>query len=111
VLPSERESFGQVIVEAMACGVPPVSSDSHGPSHIIDAGETGWLFDIDDRAGLVDALTEAVDDEGERRRRAALAEQAALDRFTWPAIAEQYERILREAAQVPQAGRRGTRRP
>jgi glycosyltransferase involved in cell wall biosynthesis len=111
VLPSARESFGQVIVEAMACGVAPVSSDSHGPAHIIDDGETGWLFDIDDRAALVGALTEAVDDADERRRRAANAERAALDRFTWPAIAEQYEAILREAAQVPQAGRPGTRRP
>ena len=53
VLPSARESFGQVIVEAMACGVPPISSDSHGPAHIIDDGETGWLFDVHDRAALV----------------------------------------------------------
>jgi glycosyltransferase involved in cell wall biosynthesis len=125
VLPSARESFGQVIVEAMACGVPPVGSDSHGPAHIIDDGETGWLFDIDDREALVAALVEAVDDPVERRRRAARAEQAALDRFTWPAIAEQLEQILREAARpagrrrghegrtrhVPQAGEPGARRP
>jgi glycosyltransferase involved in cell wall biosynthesis len=111
VLPSERESFGQVIVEAMACGVAPISSDSHGPAHIIEDGVTGWLFDVQDPAGLVDALVEAVDDEAERRRRAANAERAALDRFTWPALAEQCEQVLREAAQVPQAGKPGTRRP
>jgi glycosyltransferase involved in cell wall biosynthesis len=125
VLPSRREGFGQVIVEAMACGVAPISSDSHGPAHIIDDGETGWLFEIHDRAGLVDALVEAVDDPVERRRRAAQAERAALERFTWPAIAEQYEQILRDAArrgqrphglaararQVPQAGEPGARRP
>jgi glycosyltransferase involved in cell wall biosynthesis len=125
VLPSLRESFGQVIVEAMACGVAPISSDSHGPRHIIDDGETGWLFDIDDRVGLVEALVQAVDDDAERRRRAANGERAALDRFTWPAIAEQVERILRDAArrsarrpahagrsrQVPQAGEPGARRP
>ncbi len=124
VLPSARESFGQVIVEAMACGVAPIASASHGPAHIIDDGETGWLFDVNDRDGLTGALVEAVNDPAERKRRAARAEQAALERFTWPAIAEQLERILREATrppgrrhgheararEVPQAGEPGARR-
>ena len=51
VLPSARESFGQVIVEAMACGVPAVASAALGPAHIVDDGKTGWLFDIHDRDG------------------------------------------------------------
>ena len=104
VLPSARESFGQVIVEAMACGVPAVAAASLGPARIIDDGETGWLFGVDDRAALSDALARAVNDPAERARRAQLAEQAALDRFTWPAIAEQLEPVLRDAA------RRGPKR-
>ena len=125
VLPSARESFGQVIVEAMACGVAPISSDSHGPAHIIDDGETGWLFEVHDRDALVRTLVEAVDDPAERARRSERAERAALERFTWPAIAEQLERVLRSAAraaprrhghegrtrQVPQAGEPDARRP
>jgi glycosyltransferase involved in cell wall biosynthesis len=124
VLPSARESFGQVIVEAMACGVAPIASASHGPAHIIDDGQTGWLFDLDDGAALADALVEAIDRPAERERRAARAERVALERFTWPAIAEQVERVLRDAArraprrhghetrarQVPQAGEPGARR-
>jgi glycosyltransferase involved in cell wall biosynthesis len=125
VLPSARESFGQVIVEAMACGVPPIASASHGPAHIIDDGQTGWLFDLSDRAALTDALVEAVNRPAERERRAARAERVALDRFTWPAIAGALARILRDAARrtakrrdheartrhVPQAGEPGARRP
>jgi len=124
VLPSVRESFGQVIVEAMACGVPAIASASLGPAHIVDDGETGWLFDLHDPAALVDALVDAVNDPAERARRAKLAEHAALDRFTWPAIAGELERILRDSArrspqrrhgsrtrQVPQAGDAGARRP
>jgi glycosyltransferase involved in cell wall biosynthesis len=123
VLPSARESFGQVLVEAMACGVPPIASASHGPAHIIDDGVTGWLFDIHDPAALTGALVEAVDHPAERARRAARGEQAALERFTWPAIAGELEGILREAARpgrrraheartrhVPQAGEPGARR-
>jgi glycosyltransferase involved in cell wall biosynthesis len=125
VLPSARESFGQVIVEAMACGVPPIAAASHGPAHIIDDGETGWLFELNDRAALADALVEAVNRPAERARRAARAEQVALDRFTWPAIAGELEQVLREAGrrgprrrghgsrarQVPHAGEPGARRP
>jgi glycosyltransferase involved in cell wall biosynthesis len=125
VLPSARESFGQVIVEAMACGVPAVAAASLGPRHIIDDGQTGWLFGLDDRAGLTDALVDAVNRPDERARRARLAEQAALDRFIWPAIGKQLEHVLRDAVrafssrrergsrpgQVPQAGDTGARRP
>jgi glycosyltransferase involved in cell wall biosynthesis len=98
VLPSVRESFGQVIVEAMACGVAPVAAASLGPAHIIEDGRTGWLFDIDDADALTDALVHAVDDGIERKRRARAAEQAALERFTWPAVAGRLELILRSAA-------------
>ncbi len=98
VLPSARESFGQVIVEAMACGVAPIAAASLGPAHIIDDGRTGWLFDIDDAGGLTAALVHAIDDADERRRRAAAAEQEALERFTWPAVAGRLERVLRTAA-------------
>jgi glycosyltransferase involved in cell wall biosynthesis len=98
VLPSSRESFGQVLVEAMACGVAPVAAASLGPAHIIEDGRTGWLFDIDDADALTDALVQAIDDGAERDRRAAAAEQAALERFTWPAVAGRLERILRAAA-------------
>jgi glycosyltransferase involved in cell wall biosynthesis len=98
VLPSARESFGQVIVEAMACGVPAIAAASLGPSHIVDDGETGWLFGVDEPAGLTDALVDAVNRPAERARRAAHAERVALDRFTWPAIAERLERILGDAA-------------
>jgi len=101
VLPSARESFGQVIVEAMGCGVAPVAAASLGPAQIIDDGHTGWLFDIDDAQALTAALVQAIDDEPERRRRAAAAERAALERFTWPAVAGRLERILRSAAAVP----------
>ena len=40
---------------------------SLGPAHIIDDGETGWLFDVNDRAALSEALVAAVNDPPERR--------------------------------------------
>jgi glycosyltransferase involved in cell wall biosynthesis len=101
VLASARESFGQVLVEAMACGVPPIAAASHGPVHIVDDGATGWLFDVDDRAALTAALVAAADDGAERARRARRARETALERFAWPSIAGRVAEVLRSAAGLP----------
>lgn len=97
VLPSARESFGQVIVEAMACGIPAIAAASLGPANIIKDGETGWLFDVDDRAALTAALVEAVNDPRERARRARLGRVNVGERFTWPALGARLEGILDRA--------------
>jgi glycosyltransferase involved in cell wall biosynthesis len=94
VLPSARESFGQVIVEAMACGVPAIAAASLGPANIIRDGETGWLFDVDDRAALIDALVDAVNDPAQRARRARSGIVDVAERFTWPALGARLEGIL-----------------
>jgi glycosyltransferase involved in cell wall biosynthesis len=86
VLASVREQFGSVLVEGMACGLPVVAVDRHGPSHIVDAGETGWLVEPDDEPGLADTLVDVVADPTERRRRGAAARRAALERWSWPAL-------------------------
>ena len=85
-LASVREQFGLVLVEAMACGVPPVAVDRFGPGEIIADGETGWLVEPDDVGGLAAALREAIDDPAERARRGARG-QRRRDRALWLARA------------------------
>ena len=87
VLASVREGFGQVLVEGMACGLPAIAVNAHGPKTIVEPGETGWLVAPDDEAALVDALVEAVNDPDERRRRGERAYADAHGRFSWPALA------------------------
>ncbi|HEV7804335.1 MAG TPA: glycosyltransferase [Solirubrobacteraceae bacterium] len=97
VVPSERESFGQVIVEAMACGVPAVAGDSLGPSQIIDDGRTGWLFDVSSEAEMATTLTAAIHTPRERQRRGHAAQAVAMAAYSWPRIGEQLEWVLRAA--------------
>jgi glycosyltransferase involved in cell wall biosynthesis len=87
IMPSAREHFGQVLVEAMACEVAPIAARSLGPESIIDDGRTGWLVPVNDERALADALVQAVNDDGERRRRATAAREAALRDYSWPAVA------------------------
>src|SRR5215210_3615046 len=87
VLPSVREQFGQVLVEAMACGVPPIAVDAHGPAEIVEDGETGWLVPPDDEDAMADSLVAAVADDDERARRGEAAYEDARGRYSWPALA------------------------
>ena len=51
--PKWNEAYGNVVVEAMACGVPVVAYKRGGPSEIINHGETGFLVTPDDKEKLV----------------------------------------------------------
>jgi glycosyltransferase involved in cell wall biosynthesis len=83
---SVHEQFGQVLVEAMACGLPAIAVDRGGPAAIVDDPRTGWLVPPDDPAPLADAMVEAVEDAPGRRRRGERARNEVADRYAWAQI-------------------------
>jgi glycosyltransferase involved in cell wall biosynthesis len=97
VLPSVREQFGQVLVEAMACGLPAIAVDAYGPTDIVAHGETGWLVEGDDVVALANALVQAVNRPAERRRRGERAVAHAREHFAWPALAREVAAIYDSA--------------
>jgi UDP-glucose:tetrahydrobiopterin glucosyltransferase len=50
------EAFGNVAIEAMACGVPVIAYQRGGPAEIVQHGETGWLVEPDSIPALVNAI-------------------------------------------------------
>lgn len=101
VLTSEREQFGQAIVEGMACGLPAVATRSLGPAAIIDDGETGWLVEPGDEMALATALTDVVQHGRERERRGRLARVAVRERYSWAGASEQLAALLEQVVAAP----------
>ncbi len=95
---SVNEQFGQVLVEAMACGLPVVAVNRGGPASIVKDGETGWLVEPEDGAGLAAAMVEAVCCVDVRRQRGAAAREDALARFSWAEVGEKLGAVLDETA-------------
>ncbi len=90
LLPSDHESFGLVALEAMSCGVTVVATRVGGMSEVITDGETGFLLDPGDVAGM-SALTIALARDPERRARvAAAARNEAVQRFDIDAAVDHY---------------------
>lgn len=56
--PKWVEAFGNVAIEALACGVPVIAYRRGGPAEIVQHGQTGWLVEPDDVAGLVTAIAQ-----------------------------------------------------
>ncbi|CAB3687931.1 D-inositol-3-phosphate glycosyltransferase [Achromobacter pulmonis] len=81
-LTSVRESFGNVLVEALCLGVPVISTDCpHGPAEILDAGRYGVLVPVGDAAALAAAVRRLAYD-GKMRERLAAEGPARADAFS-----------------------------
>lgn len=90
VLSSAWEGLGNVLIEALACGCPVVSSDCpSGPSEVLEGGRFGRLVPIGDAMALGAAIEATLDDPPEP----ALLRQRARA-FASDVIVERYRRIL-----------------
>jgi glycosyltransferase involved in cell wall biosynthesis len=96
-LTSRYEGFGNVLVEAMACGVPVVATRSSGTSDIVRDGVDGLLVDRHEPEAVAAALERVLGDEPFRRRLAGEA-RAGAARFALAAVAREYETVFRGLA-------------
>ena len=90
------EPFGQVAVEAMACGKPVVASATGGLKDIVVPGETGLLVPAGDVGALRAALARLIDDP-ELRRRMGAAGQVRAAEFLARHVAAKVEDVYRDA--------------
>lgn len=93
-LPSQYETFGMVIIEAMALGKPVVATRAGGIPEIVQDHETGLLIERTPEA-LADALISILSDTPRRHRMGAAARHRAETRFAASVMVQQVEDLYR----------------
>ena len=95
VFPSRLETFGIVLVEAMAAGLPVITTDAPGCRDVVRAGRDGLSVAPDDIAGLAAAMRQVRDDDAVRAKLSAAGLARARD-FSWDSVTDRYVALYRE---------------
>ena len=93
-LPNWKEQFGRVLVEAMACEVPVIGSDSGEIPHVI--GEAGLIFPEEDVGALRAHLLELMQAEAKCRELGRLGRRRVLEKYTQFQVAAQTTAVYRD---------------
>ncbi len=97
VCPSLIESFGIIVIEAMACGAPVVASNVGGIPDIVEDGRSGILVPSDDPEKLANALGTLLNNRTLREEMGKRGRELAVKRYSWKVIAKEqntiYERV------------------
>jgi len=104
-LPSYREGFGSVIIEAAAVGLPAIGTRIYGISDAIAEGESGFLCEPGDTAALAARMAQFITDPNMRKEMGRRARQRALRDFpkelVIAAMLDYYAALFRAAAASP----------
>ncbi|MCS6872804.1 MAG: glycosyltransferase family 1 protein [Anaerolineae bacterium] len=99
VFPAVRETFGQVILEAMASGLPVVAADQGGSAALVQHGKTGFLVPAHDSAAFHERTCQLLTDAALRRRMSAAA-RAYAEQHAWSAVMRDLEGYYAEATRL-----------
>ncbi|WKA60480.1 N-acetyl-alpha-D-glucosaminyl L-malate synthase BshA [Planococcus shenhongbingii] len=93
LLMSEKEAFGLVLLEAMACGVPCIGTNIGGIPEIIEPGQNGYLVELGDVEKAAAYSIRMLTDEKEREMLKNGSLETVKQRFNSTTILEQYEAV------------------
>ncbi|AUJ23654.1 glycosyltransferase [Virgibacillus dokdonensis] len=94
ILSSKREGFGHVLVEAMAIGIPVVSTNCYsGPSEIITNKNIGRLVEVGDHVALANEAMQLLKNRDDYNKVSSLAQKRALE-FKADSIVKKYEKLF-----------------
>jgi glycosyltransferase involved in cell wall biosynthesis len=97
VLTSDEESFGLVLIEAGAAGLPVVATRAQGPSEIVVEGETGFLVALGDAEALAERLDRLAQDPGLRQQLGAAGAARVASEYSARHNTERLELVFEEA--------------
>ncbi|MFJ7918799.1 N-acetyl-alpha-D-glucosaminyl L-malate synthase BshA [Lysinibacillus fusiformis] len=99
LLLSQQESFGLVLLEAMACGVPCIGTNVGGIPEVIEHGVDGFIVELGDTEAVAEYAVQLLQDEEKLLRFREAAIHAVSDKFHSSKIVEQYENLYEKVAE------------
>ncbi len=94
VSPSSKESFGRVVMEAMAMGVAVVATDSGGPGEIIEDGLSGIIIPVDDSSRIAGAVLALLRDDQRRKEIGGNGSRRIKEHFSFEKTYFKFNKIL-----------------
>jgi L-malate glycosyltransferase len=101
LLPSEYESFGLSALEAMACAVPVVSSNTGGLPEVIEDGVSGFLHTPGDTAAMAESIRRLLSDDALARQTGEAARERATSLFRREALLPVWEAYYQKILAQP----------
>jgi glycogen(starch) synthase len=96
VLPSLGEGMPNVVLEAMASGLPVVATRVRGIVDLVEDGVSGFLFEPRNAEALMEKLALLLENDALRMKMGKAARQRAKE-FSWERVAEEYRNLLADA--------------
>jgi glycosyltransferase involved in cell wall biosynthesis len=100
VIPSIQESFGQTVIESMACGTPVVGFDTGGIPDMVRPGITGSLARVGNSDDLRSKIVKLLDDPQMRSAMAVRCREIAVAEYSQPVQAAAYRRLYGEISNL-----------
>jgi len=88
VLPSHHESFPNVVLEAMGCGIPTVATDVGDVYKIVKDGKTGFLVPPKDPKAMGQKILELLNDESLRKRMGKASRRLVENEYSWNVVSD-----------------------
>lgn len=97
VNPSLYEGMPNVVLEAMACGLPVIASNVPGNAELVVNGETGFLFDLEQPATLLEAINHFLNDRMLALKLGTNGRARVIAKFSWRSVAQAYALMMKES--------------
>ncbi len=104
VLPSLNEGMSNTMLEALACGLPVVATDTGGTKELITDGVNGLIVKMKDSNDLVEKIEKLILDS-ELEKSMALESRQLAEKISWDIIASEYCQLYRETSNVGKINR------